>query len=161
MDNTVIKVLDKEHGRKVIEFFKAQGVNTSTYQGTCKNVYYGVIDGVFSYYNVKELPPHVTAIELPTELTFPRVMYVSDYDYITRESKKRVVFMKKCGKYLSWNIAETIEEAEQITTVCVWNFAKEVEEVEKPVELTYAEAISLLEEKFKQPVKILHHEVQG
>ena len=109
MNNTVIKVLDKEHGKRVIEFFKVQVVNTSTYQGTCENVFYGVIDGIFSYYNVKELPPHVTAIELPTERTFPRVMYVSNYDDITRESKKRVVFMKKCEKYFAWIISETIE----------------------------------------------------
>ena len=161
MNNTVIKVLDKEHGKKVIEFFKAHGVNTSTYQGTCENVYYGVIDGVFSYYNVKNFPNYINIIELPTERTFPRVMYVSDYDNITHESKKRVVFMKKCGKYIAWSRAETIEGSESETSTCTWNFAKEVDEVEKPVELTYAEAVSLLEEKFKQPVKILHHELQG
>ena len=161
MNNTVIKVLDKEHGKRVIEFFKAHGVNTSTYQGTCYDVYYGVIDGVFSYYNVKELPPHVTAIELPTERTFPRVMYVSMHDNITYKSEKRVVFMQKNGKYIAWNKAETIEASESETRTSSWNFAKEVDEVEQPIELTYAEAISLLEEKFNQPVKILHHELQG
>ena len=151
MNNTVIKVLDKEHGRKVIEFFKAQGVSTLTYQGTCENVYYGVIDEVFSYYNVKELPPHVTAIELPTELTFPRVMYVSDYDDITNKSKKRVVFMQKCGKYIAWASAETIEESDSETGTTTWRFAKDLDEIERIKEVTMSE----IEEKFGCKIKIV------
>jgi tetrahydromethanopterin S-methyltransferase subunit G len=154
MDNTVIKVLDKEHGKKVIEFFKAHGVDTGEYAGTVINMYYGVINGIFFYYNT-ELPPHVKIIELPTERTFPRVMYVSDYDDITNESKKRVVLMKKCGVYIAWNNAETIEDSESRTGVTTWRFAKEVDEVEKTIELTHAEAIRLLEEKLGQTVKII------
>lgn len=34
MDNVVIKVLNREHGKKVIQYFKDNGVDTKDYDGT-------------------------------------------------------------------------------------------------------------------------------
>lgn len=59
-----------------------------------------------------------------TNPKYPKVMMVSD----TGTSWcKAVVFMEKCGKYLAWRDAETIEDAERETIVYNWDLAKEVE----------------------------------
>lgn len=57
MRNQVIEVLDQEHGRKVIDYWKSKGIDTSDMLGTrtkkdgdlCR--YYGVIDGCFGRYS--------------------------------------------------------------------------------------------------------------
>lgn len=54
MKNQVIKVLNKEHGKKVIEYWKNKGVDVRGYSGVVTEednnvfIYYGVIDGYFS-----------------------------------------------------------------------------------------------------------------
>ena len=50
MKNQVIKVLNKEHGAKVIAYWKSKGVNTTTYTGHIVGNYYGVVDMCFSYW---------------------------------------------------------------------------------------------------------------
>jgi hypothetical protein len=56
MENTVIKVRDQEHGRKVVNWFKSQGVDTSyvdadhIFSSESRGdalFYYGVINGQF------------------------------------------------------------------------------------------------------------------
>src|SRR5690625_2701815 len=57
MKNQVIEVLDREHGKKVIQYWMDRGVDTKYKEGTLtKNHgdsyrYYGVIDGVFDNYS--------------------------------------------------------------------------------------------------------------
>ena len=145
MKNQVIEVLNREHGKKVIEYWKSKGVDTKDMYGdnTKKREntfrYYGVINEHFSGYSiafVKEANAEI--IELPTESpkeenSFPRVMLVSDDGC---EWYKRVVFMKKCDRFLAWNNAETIENAECTYRVASWNYAKEITE---KVELTKSE----------------------
>lgn len=55
---------------------------------------------------------------------YPRVMEVS---YDGKNWRKRVVFMKKNGKFLAWGNVETIEEAENSCLVCTWKFAREIQ----------------------------------
>ena len=63
---------------------------------------------------------------------YPRVMLVSDNK---SDWFKRVVFMEKKNKYLTWINAETIEDSEKVITVVPWLYAKEIEE--KPsIEIT-------------------------
>ena len=141
MKNQVIEVLNKEHGKKVIEYWKSKGFDT---MGMCGSFtkedsgtvcYYGVINGYFHCYSidyVKEANAEI--IELPKEEnSFPRVMLVS---VDGNEWHKRVVFMKKCDRFLSWNNAETIEDAELTYRVASWHYAKELPE---KVELTKSE----------------------
>lgn len=73
LDNTVIKVLDKEHGKKVIEWWKSQGVATS-YTGQCTEaggsefIYYGLINGRFGNYSEGYVEMYdAKVIELPQE----------------------------------------------------------------------------------------------
>lgn len=76
LDNTVIKVLNEEHGKKVIEWWKSQGVDTMSYSGSINLVdngekgciYYGLIDGRFENYSEGYVEMYnVKIIELPQE----------------------------------------------------------------------------------------------
>ena len=90
MKNQVIQVLDKEHGKKVIEYWESQGfdvrgfIGKQTREDDSEFRFYGVINGEFNNYSRKSIDLYETEIiYLPTELpkeekTFPRVMFVSD-----------------------------------------------------------------------------------
>jgi len=135
MDNTVIKVLDTEHSKKVIEFFKSKGVNTLGYKGHSINSYYGVIKGKFNFwYNLPSISTKdINIIELPEEPFKERVMLVSNNN--NSDWYKRVVFAKKKNKYIAWNRSETLKESKN-SLICVpWEYAKELPKKEI-VELT-------------------------
>ena len=140
MKNQVIEVIDQEHGRKVIDYWKSQGVDTSgmlgigTKKGGYLCRYYGVIDGCFDCYSERQAAENnAEIIELPEEKQFPRVMLVSN---VGNEWHKRVVFMKKCDRYLAWNKAETIEESESICGQTAWRYAKEVHPKQQTITLS-------------------------
>lgn len=141
MKNQVIEVLDREHGKKVIEYWKSIGVDTMgmcgsfTKEDSESSCYYGVINDMFDCYTIEFARKHnAEIIELPKEeKTFPRVMLVSNGG---NEWHKRVVFMKKCNRYLAWNKAETIEESESICGQTAWRYAKEVEPKQRTITLS-------------------------
>ena len=138
MKNQVIEVLNREHGKKVIEYWESKGIDTSDLLGIRTKKagsifrYYGVIDGRFDCYSERQAAENnAEIIELPKEEnSFPRVMLVSNGGIVWN---KRVVFMKKCDRFLAWNKAETIEGSESIYETTSWNYAKELQE---KVELT-------------------------
>ena len=130
MNNKVIKVLNEEHGRKVIEFFK-QYCDTGILVGDSIGDYYGIIDGKFDFWCSDEIA-NEEIIELPEEKFYPRVMLVSD-DSI-RWKNRRVVFMEKCGGFLAWANARTFEEAEKEKDTYFWKYAKEIEPIEVTLE---------------------------
>ena len=153
MRNQVIEVLDREYGKKVIEYWKSIGVDT---RGMCGSFtkedgessrYYGVINDMFDCYTIEDVRKYNTEIiELPKEEnSFPRVMLVS---YDGEAWYKRVVFMKKCDRYLAWLNAETIEESESVYEDKAWRYAKELPE---KVELTKSE----IAEKFSISIEQL------
>ena len=140
MKNQVIEVLNREHGRRVTEYWKSKGVNTSVMMGArtkkggdlCR--YYGVIDGCFDCYSeIQAAENNAEIIELPEENLFPRVMLVSDDG---DSWDKRVVFLQKCDRFLAWNNAETIENAECTYRVASWRYAKEVEPKQRTITLS-------------------------
>lgn len=136
MKNQVIKVLGPAHGARVIEYWRSQGVNTDCYSGDSTGSYYGVIRGLFGLYTKWQvLSCSAEIIELPKEKVwdfyqmespYPKVMWVWDTD--KSRAQKRVVFMEKCGGYLAWASAETLEEAEGMAAAILWNHAKDIEE---------------------------------
>ena len=131
MNNKVIKVLDIEHGKKVIKFWK-QYCDTGVLKGDTVGDYYGLINGRFDFWTIDEVKNYnAEIIELPEERAYPRVMLVSD-DNINW--KKRVVFMVKWGVFLAWAFAETLEEAEKSTSPIFWKYAKEIEPIEVTLE---------------------------
>ena len=132
MDNKVIKVLYKEHGAKVIEFWK-QYCDTRLLKGDGIGSYYGIINGRFDIWHINYVQKsNAEIIELPEEKSYPRIMLVSD-DSI-RWKNRRVVFMEKCGGFLAWANARTFEEAEKEKDTYFWNYAKELEPVEVTIE---------------------------
>ena len=148
MKNKVIEVLNKEHGKKVIEYWKSKGVDTRSIDGCCTRDrkydtrYYGIIYGVFGMYAIDYVwDNNAEIIEIQEEKAFPRVMLVS---YDGEVWYKRVVFMKKCGMFLSWDNAETIENAEWTYRVASWRYAKEVES--KPRTITLSDLNSKMDD---------------
>ena len=132
MNNKVIKVLNTEHGKKVIKLFK-QYCNTGTLEGINVGFYYGMINWEFDCWVIDEvLEANAEIIELPEEKAYPRVMMVS---FDNENWSKRVVFMEKCEGFLAWTDAKTIDEAKQVKETCCWRYAKELE----PIEITLEE----------------------
>lgn len=132
MKNQVIEVLNQEHGKKVIEYWKSRGLDTTGYIGCANkmdgsmNRFYGVINGAFdNYEEVSVIEYNAEIIELPEEKNYPKVMMVSGNGKTWR---RRVVLMKKCDAYLAWMNAETFEGAEKETELVTWHFAKDIEE---------------------------------
>ena len=131
MNNKVIKVLDREHGKKVIEFWEKY-CDTTGLEVIGEGFYYGLINGVFSIWTIDEVRENnAEIIELPEEKTYPRVMLVSDDK---RAWGKRVVFMGKNGGFLAWGFAETLEEAEKTVAISFWKYAKEIEPIQVTLE---------------------------
>jgi len=131
MNNKVIKVLDREHGKKVIEFWKKY-CDTGGLDGSRIGSYYGIINGEFNgWLKLAVVKNKAEIIELPEEKTYPRVMLVS-FDKI--DWRKRVIFMEKCGGFLAWCNAETLEEAENERDTAFWEYAKEIEPIEVTIE---------------------------
>lgn len=55
---------------------------------------------------------------------YPKLMYVSDQPIISTKNRRiRVVFMEKCGKYIAWDTATTIEESERVSSATGWEYA--------------------------------------
>ena len=132
MNNKVIKVLNREHGKKVIEFWK-QYCYTGELEGTSIGDYYGIIKGEFDCWETEQvIEANAEIIELPEEKAYPRVMLVS-HDNIDWDNR-RVVFMEKCGGFLAWINAETLEDAENSKAACFWEYAKEFELIEVTLE---------------------------
>jgi hypothetical protein len=68
----------------------------------------------------------VKIVHADDEPLVERVMEVS----VDEQSwQSRVVFAQKCGYYLAWNMAETIEEAKNITLAVEWQYAREIQPV--------------------------------
>ena len=90
------------------------------------------------------LPTHSVKEFLKPESEYPKVMRVSCNPFKTQEDYDEgyteVVFMEKCGKYIAWNRAETLEEAEETTITNDWDYAVDLdwkpEEETKPLKLT-------------------------
>ena len=154
MKNQVIEVLDREHGRKVIEYWKSKGVDTSVMMGVrtkkgrdlCR--YYGVIDNCFDVYSEREAAENnAEIIELPEENSFPRVMLVSNKPIKgNNDGIKQLVISIVDGIAISvggtqYSLEQYYqdlkeEKANPIFRLYPWRYAKELPE---KVELTKSE----------------------
>ena len=86
MKNQVIEVLNKEHGKKVIEYWKSKGFDVGCFAGNQTREddsefrFYGVINEEFNNYRKKSIDLYgAEIIHLPSkhqkeEKTFPRVI---------------------------------------------------------------------------------------
>ena len=66
-----------------------------------------------------------------SENEYPKVMKVSNKPIETlkdfENANTRVVFMEKCGKFIAWLDADTIEKSENITSTVSWNYAVDLD----------------------------------
>ena len=155
MKNQVIEVIDKEHGKKVIEYWKSKGVDTRLLDGGCSRDrkydtrYYGVIYGVFGVYPIDYVwNANTEIIELPKEEnSFPRVMLVSNKPIKgNNDGIKQLVISIVDGIAISvggtqYSLEQYYqdlkeEKANPIFRLYPWRYAKELPE---KVELTKSE----------------------
>ena len=75
-------------------------------------------------------------------------MMVGDEYPLTR---KRVVFMKKCGKFLAWAIVDNLKDVENEISVTSWKYAEDIkpENPQKQELLTKAEELIQKAEELK------------
>ena len=66
---------------------------------------------------------------------YPKVMLVSDVNSF-ENAKRRVVFMEKLGKYIAWDFAKTLADAENATSASGWHYAWDLPKEEPIIELT-------------------------
>lgn len=69
----------------------------------------------------------------PKTNQYPKVMMVSDSKETLEKGNGaiRVVFMEKCGQYLAWSSAETLEDAKKNIDTVPWNCAKELPSIKE------------------------------
>ena len=102
LNNTVIKVLNKEHGAKVIEFYKKNGYNTGEFNGHTIGVHYGVLNNNFSCYTDSDMRRfYFKIIELPEETTSCMV-------HIIKNSE---------GKPIGWEMCPQTEEEHETVAI--------------------------------------------
>lgn len=123
LNNTAIKVLSEEHGKRVIQWWKDQGVEVRALNGSIVNWYYGLFNWTFDWRSEKEvLKLNIKVIELPEEpvtetnnnllkdtsiCTTGKLIAESMKDkesiefekMITQQDNKLVAFLKKEGVY--------------------------------------------------------------
>lgn len=150
LDNTVIESLTHEHGAKVIEWWKKQGINTDDYEGNCCKEdgynwrYYGVINGSFSNYSLKAVKAHnAKIITLPEEMkSFPRWMWC--WDFFEEKAVKRLVIYyneQLLHKYitLSETEAKRYLDGKLNCAFISYLYAKEIEESENKMDAAIEE----------------------
>jgi len=134
----VIEVLDLDHGRKVKQFFTDYNFDTDYWRFNCNKIhndkfrYYGIdVDGDLGLYDIEDVIKNKLRVETLESLTkpeYPKIMLVSMKGTVWN---KRVVFMVKNNKFLAWDMAETLEEAEKTENSKVWAYAKDLPEIIK------------------------------
>ena len=132
MKNQVIKVLNKEHGKKVIKYWKNIGIDTQDYEGTVTEeeggikIYYGIINDHFRNYSLNELiNTHI--ITLPN-LEFPKEMLVGNNSDQCK-IKRWVVFIDSNpnAKYPIHAINSSNESpSHKEYEIYTWKYAKEI-----------------------------------
>ena len=109
------------------------------------------------------LPSHSVKEFLKPDNEYPKVMKVYNKPIETlkdfENANTRVVFMDKCGKFITWYDADTIEKSENITSTVSWNYAVDLdwqpEEETKPLKLTMEQ----IAQKFNaEKIEIVNYE---
>lgn len=148
VDNIVIKNETREMGKKIIEYFRALGIRTGMYNGSCyeengdSDIYYGVINGDFDNYTLEQVKQGgAKIIKLPE---YPKVMRVA-HDNYSAKSQRVVIGIVDMGhhvQYVAFRDAKTLDDIPYPTEFTLWNCAEDIPETEpilignKEVEIT-------------------------
>lgn len=120
------KVFDIRHGwGKVANKFSTSESSIHVLFNDGGRIISYTADGKHSYRDYSPSLSHTEYSIHSTKSEYPKIMEVSD-DKV--EWYKRVVFMEKKGRFVSWLNAETLEEAEYETMAYSWEHGREVQE---------------------------------
>ena len=141
MKNQVIEVINEEHGRRVIEYWKEKGVDTSGMLGIGTKKagylwrYYGVIGDKFDNYSIEYVHKYnAEIIELPKEEnSFPRVMLVSisPFGNSAYNTQTRVVVAAGNGYAVGVDSCESLDDyikrqKENTLSYTLWKYHQEI-----------------------------------
>ena len=142
MENQVIEVLNKEHGKKVIEYWKSRGVDTMAMCGSFSKEggeelrYYGVIQNDFDCYTIEFVRKHnAEIIELPIENSrpFPKPMLVSMFPFGNSDYnvETRVVVAAGDGYAVGVDYCESLDDyirrqKENTLSYTLWKYHREI-----------------------------------
>ena len=158
MKNEVIEVLNKEHGKKVLEYWKSRGFDVGGFSGdqtredNSEFRFYGVINGKFDNYLRKSVNLYnAKIIELPTksskeEKQFPRAMLVSDDSLVWNQS---VVVCLQGGWAFATTMHSSVEEYEDAlkrgssVPFYFWKYYKELSDRNKVSKAEIAERFGI------------------
>ena len=142
MENLVIKVLNRRHGLKVLNYFDLQGVDTANFWGNCTEesngiaIYYGVINNKFSNYTLEEVKAYnAEIIELPIENSrpFPKLMIVSMFPFgnSAYNTPTRVVVAAGDGYAVGVDYCDSLDDyikrqKEKTLSYTLWKYHQEI-----------------------------------
>ena len=142
MENSVIKVLNRRHGLKVLNYFDLQGVDTANFWGNCTEesngiaIYYGVINNKFSNYTLEEVKAYnAEIIELPIENSrpFPKLMIVSMFPFgnSAYNTPTRVVVAAGDGYAVGVDYCDSLDDyikrqKEKTLSYTLWKYHQEI-----------------------------------
>jgi hypothetical protein len=142
MKNQVIKVLNKKHVKKVIEYWESKGVNTMGMSGSStkkdgqEGNYYGVINNMFNCYSINFVRKHnAEIIELPIENSrpFPKLMLVSMFPFgnSAYNTQTRVVVSAGNGYAVGVNNCESLDDYiklqnSNMLSYTLWKYYQEI-----------------------------------
>lgn len=136
MNNTVIKVLNEEHGKKVIKFFKSKGIDTRNHKGTStlengdRYIYYGIINNIFDNFLISAVKRHnAKIITLPEDLPIPRMVLVRNYNNTCSTWYERELIEDLSRFDMNYPyICKNIDSSKHWSG---WKYMKEIEEVQE------------------------------
>ena len=154
MKNQVIEVINEEHGKKVIEYWESQGVDTRELTGSmnkkdgCTHRFYGVINGTFDYISIDGVHRYnAEIIELPKEeKPFPRAMLVSDDASVWNQA---IVECLRGGYAFATIVYSSVEEYEEAlkrgaaVPFYFWKYYKEPSDEHKVSKAKIAEMFNI------------------
>ena len=142
MKNQVIEALDREHGKKVIDYWKSRGVNTLHMNGDCTRDgkydirYYGVINGKFSNYTLEEVKAYnakIIELHIENSRPFPKPMQVSMFPFgnSAYNVQTRVVVAAGNGYAVGVNNCESLDDyiklqKANMLSYTLWKYYQEI-----------------------------------
>lgn len=162
MNNTVIEVLNKEHGQEVKNYWESRGVDVDGFSFRISREseneygygyeyrYYGIIDCVFGNYSLDEVKAsnakiiELTELKTPEQLPIPRMVLVSDPELKEWEKKELLADLTKYNVEFPY-----VCRNDMTNTPVPYRYMKEL-----PKEITKEEAEKLLSELKGEEIKI-------
>ena len=147
MKNQVIEVINEEHGREVIEYWKSKGINAMGMFGSLTKEdgdewrYYGVIGDKFDSYSIEFVHKYnAEIIELPKEEnSFPRVILVSDDAVVWNQAVVECLRGGYAFATIKYSSVEEYEDALKRGAAVPFYFWKHIKEISDRNKVTKSE----------------------